>query len=87
MGLLSFDIKDKQAVQVYAIIFKAVSRLLSSKKVIMMLKFFLVLSILSQTLASDECSGPIEPGQPGLAWTKEELEVTRAKVTLIFKLL
>ena len=87
MGLLSFDIKDKQAVQVYAIIFKAVSRLLSSKKVTMMLRFFFVLSIFGQTLASDECSGPIQPGQPGLAWTKEELEVTRAKVTLMLKLL
>ena len=65
--------------------FKVVSRLLSSKKVIMMLRFFLVLSFLSQTLASDECSGPIEPGQPGLAWTKEELEVTRAKVFLYCK--
>ena len=45
----------------------------------MFFRLIIILSISFQTLASD-CSGAIEPGQPGSSWTKEELEVTRSKI-------
>ena len=43
-----------------------------------MMRFFIFLSIFG--LIASECPGPIEPGMPGVAWSKEELEITRKKV-------
>ena len=45
-----------------------------------MVKIFILILVFGQ-LNALECQGPIEPGLPGLQWTKEELEVTRKKVT------
>ena len=51
----------------------------------MMLKLLCVIFSFGTSLAAlansrQECPGPLEPGQPGGAWTSEELRITRQKV-------